>query len=129
MKISAGFTIVELLVAIVLLAVVGGIGLSQYRSLQSMHRDQDRKVAINAMHHNLKEVVFPTLKAYPRVLGATQLKAMDKNLLKDPDGKAVGTKESDYRYEPTGCNGGDLCQGYTLRADLELEADFVKSSF
>ncbi len=128
MKTSQGFTIVEFLVAIVLLAVVGGIGLSQYGSLKSMHRDQSRKVAINAMHHNLKEVVFPTLKAYPRVLSAAQLKAMDKDLLKDPTGKMIGTKDSDYRYEPTGCNGGDLCEDYTLRANLELETDFVKSS-
>jgi hypothetical protein len=128
MKTSSGFTVVELLATIVFLGIVGTIFFEQYQSLQTVHRDQNRKVAINAMHYNLIEVVKPALGGYPRVLSATQLKAMDKALLKDPAGVAIGEPSSDYRYEPTGCNGGDICTGYTLRADLEREADFVKSN-
>ncbi len=128
MKSSSGFTVVELLVTIVFLGIVGTILLQQQQSLRVIHRDQDRKVAINAIHYNLEEVVKPTLGGYPRILRATQLKAMDKELLKDPSGVAVGQPTSEYRYEPTGCNGGDICTGYTLRADLEREADFVKTN-
>ena len=128
MKSSSGFTVVELLVTIVFLGIVGTILLQQQQSLRVIHRDQDRKVAINAIHYNLEEVVKPTLGGYPRILRAIQLKAMDKELLKDPSGVAVGQPTSEYRYEPTGCNGGDICTGYTLRADLEREADFVKTN-
>ena len=128
MKSSSGFTVVELLVTIVFLGIVGTILFQQQQSLRVIHRDQDRKVAINAIHYNLEEVVKPTLGGYPRILSAIQLKAMDKELLKDPSGVAVGQPTSEYRYEPTGCNGGDICTGYTLRADLEREADFVKTN-
>lgn len=128
MKASQGFTAIELLVALALLGIVAAIGWSQYMSLSAMHRDQDRKIAINAIHYNLEEVALPTLKGYPRTLKESQLKAMDPSLLKDPRGIKVGSSKSDYRYEPTGCNGGDICSGYTLRADLELESDFVKKN-
>lgn len=128
MKNSHGFTVIELLVIITLVGIVGGVAFDLRGSLNSMHRDRDRKVAINAMHHNLQEVAKPSLGGYPRVLSARNLPAMNPNLLKDPRGVMVGKTESDYRYEPTGCNGGDICSGYVLRADLELEVDFVKSS-
>lgn len=128
MKHSAGFTVVELLVALVFLGLVAGVAYSQYQALEIVHRDQDRKVAINAIHYNLEEVVRPTLGGYPRVLAVNQLRAMDPNLLVDPQGNRLGEPGSDYRYEPTGCNGGDLCAGYTLRTSLERETDFVRKN-
>lgn len=128
MRSARGFTIIELLVTVALLGVVGSLGYDRYSTIQSIHRDQDRKIAINAMHHNLEEVVRPVLGGYPRALTSAQLKAMDKKLLQDPRGVTVGQTNSDYRYEPTGCNGGNVCTGYSLRADLENEADFVKTN-
>lgn len=128
MKASSGFTIVELLVTIVFLGIVGTIFFEQQQSLHVIHRDQDRKVAINAIYYNLEEVVKPSLGGYPRTLKASQLKAMDQGLLKDPSGVMIGEPNSQYHYEPTGCNGGEVCSGYTLRADLEREADFIKSN-
>lgn len=128
MKTSSGFTVVELLVACAFLGVVGTLLFQQQQAVHIIHRDQDRKVAINAIHYNLEEVVKPALGGYPRTLSASQLKAMDKALLRDPSGVLIGEPTSQYRYEPTGCNGGDVCTGYTLRADLEKEADFVKKN-
>lgn len=128
MKHSAGFTVVELLVALVFLGLISGVAYSQYQTLEIVHRDQDRKTAINAIYHNIEEVVRPELGGYPRVLIAAQLRAMDAALLVDPQGNKLGEPNSDYRYEPTGCNGGDLCSGYTLRASLERETDFVKTN-
>jgi prepilin-type N-terminal cleavage/methylation domain-containing protein len=129
MKTSSGFTIIELLVTLVLVGILGGIAYDQGQSLRMVHRDQDRKIAINAIYYNLQEVAKPKLGGYPRVLKASDLRAMDPALLKDPHGVMIGNAKSDYRYEPTGCNGGDICSGFTLRADLERESDFVKSSF
>lgn len=128
MKTDRGFTVVETLVTIIFLGVVGTVGYALFEAIRMTHRDQDRKVAINTIHANLEEVVRPKLKGYPRVLSAAQLTAMDKELLKDPDGTLIGAQSSDYRYEPTKCNGGDVCGGYVLSADLEREADFVKKN-
>ena len=127
MKSSDGFTVVELLVGLVFLGIVSGIAFDRYSTIQMVHRDQDRKVAINSMHYNLQEVVKPGVGGHPRVLTAAQLTAMNAALLTDPNGLKLGEASSDYRYEPTGCNGGDICSGYTLRANLELEQDFVKT--
>lgn len=128
MKTSSGFTVVELLVLVIFLTVLGTVVFDRYQSIQMVHRDKDRKIAINAMYYNLEEVVWPETNGYPRTLRATQLRAMNKSLLVDPQGKIVGESDSDYRYEPTNCNGGDVCGGYTLRSNLELEADFIKTS-
>lgn len=128
MKTSSGFTVVELLATIVFVSIIGTLFFELKQTLDVVHRDQDRKVAINTIHYNLEEVVRPSLGGYPRLLNATQLKAMDKALLKDPTGVMAGEANSQYRYEPTGCNGSEICAGYTLRADLEREADFVKTN-
>lgn len=128
MKTSSGFTVVEILVLFLFLSVLGAVIYDRYQVLETIHRDKDRKVAINAMYYNLEEVVRPSLNGYPRVLTANTLKAMDKALFLDPSGIRVDDPLSDYRYEPTGCNGGDVCRGYTLRADLERENDFVRTS-
>ena len=128
MRSTRGFTIIELLVSVVLLGVIGGLSYERFITVESIHRDQARKTAINAIHHNLEEVVKPALGGYPRTLTPVQLKAMDKMLFQDPQGEAIGRASSDYRYEPTGCNGGGVCSGYRLKADLEREADFVKTN-
>ncbi len=124
-----GFTVVEVLAFFMLLSVVGVIFLSQKNALDAIHRDRERKTAINEIYYNLEEVVYPTLKGYPSVLSPKQLKTLDSAYLTDPEGYKIGNKDSSYRYEPTGCNGGTLCTGFTLRTELEREADFVKSSF
>lgn len=128
MKKTDGFTVVELLVAIIVLGAIGLIFLSQKHTLEAIHRDKERKIAINSIYYNLEEVVKPGLNGYPSKIDTKQLKAMDSNLLKDPNGKMIGDKDSDYRYEPTGCDGGAVCSGYILRANLEREGDFVKTN-
>lgn len=41
----------------------------------------------------------------------------------------TGGKQPNYRYEPTGCDATtNLCKGYTLRASLVNEAEYVKKN-
>ncbi len=127
MKKQAGFTAIELIVVIIVLISAGVIFLVQKNELAAEHRDSTRKVAINAIYYNLEEVVYPALKGYPATLDTKQLKAMDSDLLKDPNGIMINESGSDYVYEPSSCN-GDVCQHYTLRATLEKEAEFIKKS-
>ena len=124
---SAGFTVVELIIAIIFLAAVGTLFLIQRNNIQAINRDTQRKTAINAMYYNLKEVYYVQHQSYPRTLSADTLKAMDPALMKDPHGKTIGEQDSEYRYLPSGCS-GDVCTGYTLRARLERESDYVKEN-
>ena len=122
-----GFTVIELLVAVVVLGLAGTVFLIQKNDLKTSARDNDRKVAINAIYYNLEKVYYPANKSYPRVINDKTVTAIDPALLKDPRGQAIGENGSDYRYEPSGCD-GDACKGYSLRANLEREDDFVKTS-
>lgn len=125
MRKQSGFTVIELVFAILFLIVVGTVFMLQKNQLSAVTRDTQRKTAINAMYYNLVEVYFPAHKSYPRTISSTNLKAMDPELFKDPAGNAVGERESTYRYEPTGCD-GDACTGFMVRADLEKESDFAR---
>lgn len=127
MKKQAGFTALELIVAIVIVLAAGVIFLLQKNDINAVHRDSLRKISINAIYYNLEEVVRPSLGGYPAALDAKQLKAMDSDLLKDPNGIMINETGSDYSYEPSSCT-GNICQNYVLRATLEKEAEFTKKS-
>jgi len=126
-KRTQGFTVLELIIVIVLLIIIGTVFLVQKRDLEVSQRDSARKASINAMYYNLEDVFYSTNKFYPEKLTADQLRGMDPSLLKDPEGVSVGDQNSDFRYEPKDCTDGH-CKSYELRADLENEADFVKTS-
>lgn len=120
-----GFTVLELIIAVVFLLAAGTLFYIQKRDLEVANRDSQRKTAINVMYYNLEDVFYPTNKFYPEVLAADQLKGIDPSILTDPNGGKIG--EGNYRYEPKDCVEGK-CKSYTLSADLEHEADFVKTS-
>ncbi len=122
-----GFTIIELVVVLVVLAIVGIVFWHQKNHIQSVSRDDHRRGAINAMYYNLEDVFYAKNHYYPRTIGPDNLTAMDKGLFKDPGSVALGKAGSDYHYDPTGCT-GDQCEGYTLRAAMENESDFIKTS-
>lgn len=127
MKRTQGFTIIEIIVAIVFLGAVATLLFIQRNNLVAADRDGQRKTAINAMYYNLEEVFFAKNGYYPASIDSSKLTAMDPELFKDPNGKALGTADSNYRYDGINCN-NDQCKGYTLRADLEKEDDFVKTN-
>lgn len=127
MQKQSGFTAIELIIAILILLTAGVIFLVQKSNLNAGHRDTQRKIAINAIYYNLEEIVHPKLGGYPARLDAKQLKAMDSELLKDPNGITLGETGSDYVYEPSSCD-GDICKHYVLRATLEREAPFERKS-
>jgi len=122
-----GFTVLELIVAIVFLVVAGTFFYIQKRDLEIANRDTVRKTAINSIYYNLEDLYLPANGAYPEFLTADQLKGLDPNTLKDPNGKVVGEEGSNFSYTPKDCTAGK-CKSYTLTADLENEADYTKNS-
>jgi len=127
MKRSDGFTVIEIIVAILFLGAVTAILLIQKGDLSAVTRDNERKAAINAMYYNLEEVYYPKNGFYPSAIDSKTLAAMDPSLFTDPNGVALGKANSNYRYDGTDCT-NNQCKSYTLRAKLEKEADYIKTS-
>ena len=122
-----GFTIIELLFIIVLLGAASILFFVQKNNLEVAGRDETRKTAINSMYYGLENVYYKTNGYYPRTIDTKTLPSVDPDLFKDPSGVTLGEANSNYRYEPSDCN-GDQCRSYTLRTTLENEADYVKTS-
>jgi len=127
MKSSRGFTVIELVIVVAFFAAASVLFFVQKNHVEVAARDDARKTAINAMYDSLEEVYYKQHNAYPRTINSEILPSVDPNLFKDPNGVKIGESGSNYRYEGLNCN-GDTCKSYTLRADLEAEGDFVKSS-
>lgn len=127
MKSSRGFTVIELIIVIAFLAVASVIFFVQKNNIEVAGRDDQRKTAINAMYYSLEEVYFKAHNSYPRTISSDVLPSVDPDLFKDPNGVKIGESNSEYRYEPTNCE-GDACKGYTLRTTLENEADYIKTN-
>ncbi len=124
---QSGFTVLELLIAVVFLLAAGTVFFIQKRDLEATSRDTQRKTAINAMYYNLEDVYYPAHHAYPEHLTTDQLKGLDPAQLKDPFSVQLGDYGGNYSYTPKDCKDGQ-CASYTLTADLEYEANFTKTS-
>lgn len=124
---TKGFTVIEIIFVVVLLAGASVLFFFQKNSLEIAARDDTRKTAINAMHYGLEEVYFEKNGYYPRTVNAETLPSVDPALFTDPRGVTIGQSTSEYRYEPVDCK-GDKCARYTLRAILENEDNYVKTN-
>jgi type II secretory pathway pseudopilin PulG len=124
---QSGFTVIEIILVVLFLATAAIVLFIQRSNLAAAERDTQRKTAINAMYYDLQEVFYAKNGYYPATIDEKNLTAMDPSLFKDPNGVKIGEEDSEYRYETTGCD-NDKCKGFTLRANLEKEDDFVKSS-
>lgn len=127
MKLSRGFTVIELVVVALFLFAVSIVFFIQKNNIEVAARDDDRKTSINAIYYSLEEVYYKEHGSYPRTISSDNLPSVDPDSLKDPEGVKIGESNSDFRYEPTNCD-GDACKSYTLRTTLENEADFVKTN-
>lgn len=125
-KHAPGFTVIEIIVVVLFLSVATALLLIQRENLAATHRDDQRKTAINAIYYTLEEVYYPKNGHYPAQITSETLPAVDPDLLVDPNGITINGPGADYHYEGSNCN-NDTCQSYTLRAELEKEADFVKT--
>lgn len=128
MKNEKGFTAIELVVFIVVLAVLAAFFIIQKLDLDSTYADQHRKTAINAMYYSLTDVYFPGHNYYPSEIKEDTLKAIDPELLNDIFGVPIYESGSEYKYEGLDCDGAGKCAGFKLTADLEKEADYIVES-
>ncbi len=119
-----GFTIVELLVVIVVIAILVALTLPNLFGLQRRARDDARKNDLKNIQQAL-ETYFNDNSAYPSgdmAAAGTVLAGGDyiASIPSDPQGDA-------YTYTPGSCT-GSACQSYTLAADLENDNDPAATS-
>jgi prepilin-type N-terminal cleavage/methylation domain-containing protein len=141
---SKGFTIVELLIVIVVIAILATLVIVTFTGIQQKARDSQRQTDVNALDSHLE--AFYADKGYYPTLNDLQtaswvsanLKGLDPQALLDPKdsaghiaGTATGT---DYGYATVGCtttspsDDTNQCTSFTLTANLEGGGTFVKSS-
>lgn len=126
-KHSHGFTVVEIIFVVALLATASVFFFVQKNGIEIVARDDSRKTAINAIYYSLEEVFYPAHKYYPQMINTETLPSVDPNLFTDPNGLKLGQAGSDYTYHPTNCTDGQ-CKSYTLQATLENENDYIKTN-
>jgi type II secretory pathway pseudopilin PulG len=114
------------LVAIALIGITLAIILYSAH-LQTAEGDKVRKQSINAMYYSLEHEFYAKHSYYPLKISPEILPTVGDGLFVDPEGHHLSDPKSDYRYEPYGCN-GEICQGYTLRANLESEDIYIKNN-
>ena len=111
---TSGFTIVELLVVIVVIAILVALTLPNLFGLQRRARDDDRKNDLKNVQSAL-ETYYSDSQAYPATSAALTPDYMDA-VPEDPQGGAY-----EYTPAPAGCT--TACESYTITADLENDND------
>ena len=119
------FTVPEMLVVCAFAALLLILFFIQKSNVDAMNRDEKRKVAINAMYYAIEEGFYEENQYYPEEINEEILTVIDPELFTDPNGYYINTDFSSYSYEATNCK-NNKCKGYTLRAELEKEDDYIK---
>jgi len=112
---SSGFTIIELLIVIVVIAILAGLVLNAFGNIQARARDTERRNDINAIHTQL-ELYYTDNDTYPDAL--SDLDNLNAEALVAPN------DDETYTYTPSEDN-----SSYTLSAALEAEdGNFSRNS-
>ncbi len=112
---QAGFTVIELLVVAVLLAVAGILIFIQINNLKVANQDSERKAAINAMYYSLEEVYYKQHGSYPSTLTSSTLPSVDPGLFTDPDGFTLGKEALSEQEMQKLVDSGDASADVTKR--------------
>ena len=120
-----GFTIIEIVIVALFASLLFIFFFIQKSNIDAMERDEDRKIAINAMYYALEESLYKSHSYYPETISEENITVIDPALWTDPSGYNLGDPLSSYSYEPANCKDGK-CKEYTLKATLEKEDTYIK---
>jgi prepilin-type N-terminal cleavage/methylation domain-containing protein len=146
-KAQRGFTIIELLIVIAIIAILAGLVLNNFQGAQAKARDTQSVTRINAIHSKLEEF-YNEGNGYPASASTTaNFPGIDVNAVRDPRGGTITNtivadaaamaaatapttgsgNQFKYVTYPTGCTlalsggtfSGTACTGYRLMAFVE----------
>ena len=120
-----GFTVLELVIVGFFVALLVVFFFLQKQNVDAMNRDEQRKIAINAMYYALEEDFYKDNGYYPETISEENIKSIDPALWTDPNGINLGNPSGSYFYEAANCEEGK-CKEYTLKANLEKEDTYIK---
>ena len=120
-----GFTVLEIIIVTIFASLLFIFFFIQKSNIDAMERDEDRKIAINAMYYALEESFYKDHNYYPETISEDNITVIDPALWTDPSGYNLGDPLSSYSYEAANCKDGK-CKEYTLKATLEKEDAYIK---
>lgn len=123
---SSGFTIIELMVCIVVIAAISVLAMTNVRGARSENRDSQKKTDINAVYYQL-EAFHEANGYYPKTIDTKILNGIDPDSLIDNNGKSINQAGGSYVYTSENCT-DTKCKSYVLTAELEKEAPFERLS-
>lgn len=125
MKTKSGFTVLEIIIVSVFAGLMLILFFVQKANIDAMERDEDRKIAINAMYYALEESYYKDHGYYPESISEDNINVIDPALWTDPMGNNLGEPGSSYSYQSANCENGK-CKEYILKAELEKEDAYIK---
>ena len=110
METRKGFTVLELILAIVFVGIFVVLFFLQKESVEAMRRDENRKTSINAIYYALEEGYYADHGYYPENIESSDvLPWIDPNLFTDPLGVNLWDDGGNFSYDnPSGvkdCSG------------------------
>jgi prepilin-type N-terminal cleavage/methylation domain-containing protein len=151
LKKQKGFTIVELLIVIVVIAILATLVIVTFTGIQRKARDSQRQTDINAVASHV-EAFYAQYGYYPTLLDlqtasfqTSYLKGLDPQAMIDPKGTALAasTSATAYGYTATGSSGcnntaasdptgasttNNGCDAFSVTATLESGGTYQKKS-
>lgn len=122
MRRNQGFTVLELLVALLLVFIIAILVVLQKSDIDASQRDQQRKSNVNAIYYALKEGYYPKNQSYPTEINETTLPYVDPETFKQ-----VGGGEYKAVYKALNCN-NQACKKFLITVRLEKEETYKKAS-
>lgn len=126
---SSGFTIVELLIVIVVIAILAAITVVAYNGIRERARDSERHSEVLTIRKKLEEI-YTLTDAYPQdIFGGNGVTVLGLTLdqLSGPGAEGLGVRigyanqhfNLAYKYvainqNGTQCGGSEVCKGYVL---------------
>ncbi len=137
-KVQSGFTIIELLIVIAVIAILALLTINNYVGVQAKGRDANRLSDINNIKDKLEEY-YNENSGYPNTFTATTFPGIDGESLKDPKGQSItinaivadeatatavsaptASSASQYLYIPYGSSScTNNCTGFVLKSYIE----------
>lgn len=136
---NKGFTIVELLIVIVVIAILATLVIVTFTGIQQKARDSQRQTDINALDSHV-EAFFAQNGAYPTVAQLNNaawrqkyMKGLDPGALTAPNSAvaidATASSKTKYQYAPTDDSGNACTGGDTTVSNDDPQVDQTCSKF